>query len=275
MQKVLRSLLLIMALLSLLAIPKAAQAATRTLTFSVSGGCVYIHDSNTNYGAITATITASQDGASPVVVSNQMEFWQNGDDATYYAIWCNSGGYTQVVASYTNGDTPSAAGSALGWSVYNSSTWKWPRCGGNVTHTASQSDTWYNLNSTLDTAEWSGFIKYNPPAGGCDIKIDYNIHVASNVNFRQSSADPSKAQWKPENCVFPYYGSGDLKNVTCTYNGATSQVSNKVKIVAPIAAGGPSQFVTAVVTEKDSQGYYRPLANPGGVTGWTYSSTGP
>lgn len=258
----------------LFVLPAPAQAATRTLMFSNSGGCVYIHDNNANYGAVTATITASQNGSSPVVVSNQAEFWQNGDGATYYAFWCGSAAYTQVVASYTNGDTPSAAGSALGWTVFNSSTWEWARCGGNVTHTTSQSDTWYELTGSVDSAEWSGFIKYNPPAGGCDIKIDYTLNTGP-VTFRQSAADPSKAQWKPENCSFPNYGSGNLLYVQCVYNGATSQVSNKVKIVAPDSAGGPATNVFATVTEKDSQGYYRPLANPGGVTYWTYSATGP
>jgi hypothetical protein len=148
-------------------------------------------------------------------------------------------------------------------------------CGGTVTHTATQSELWgpASWNATLDDAEWSGYIKYNAPAGqACQILVQFSIAAPSPVTFRQSTSDPSRAQWNPTDCYFPHYASGDLGAVFCEATvPAGTQRSYRVKLVAPESANVTSQFVFASVYDKDSAGNWVRINNPGGVSGWTFN----
>ena len=143
-------------------------------------------------------------------------------------------------------------------------------CGGNVTHTATQSKLWgpASWSAIYDDAEWSGFVKYNPPSGGsCDIKFSYTVDNGGGgqiVGFRRSTSNIWAMQWDPPACTITGTLNGWAVQGYCEYTGVSSQKSNRVKLIAPVGAGHP-RYVSVVVYEKDSAGIYQNIFSGGWI----------
>ena len=143
-------------------------------------------------------------------------------------------------------------------------------CGGNVTHTATQSKLWGPASWSVlyDDAEWSGFVKYNPPSGkSCDVRFTYTVDNGGGgplVGFRRSTTNIWAMQWDPPACTITGTLSGWAVNGYCEYAGVSSQKSNRVKLIADVGTGNPT-YVGVVVYEKDSAGAYQNIFSSGWI----------
>lgn len=114
-------------------------------------------------------------------------------------------------------------------------------CGGTLTHTSTQSQTWTTFDANTKTAEWSGFWKYHTPAGhACDIQVIMLTDNSADYNtwFRPSTTDATKAQWDPTHVQFTEY-NGLHSGYQTAYGlytvPANTLESNRVKLFGTTA----------------------------------------